>query len=47
MTDRRNEGGGLSRCRDAGIAEALLRLGPEAAVAILSADSAFLRSVFA
>ena len=31
MTDRRNEGGDLSRCRDAGIAEALLRLGPAAA----------------
>ncbi len=33
MTDRRNEGGGLSRCRDAGIAEASLKLGPEAATA--------------
>ncbi len=33
MTDRRNAGGGPSRCRDAGIAEALLRLGPEAVVA--------------
>ncbi len=31
MTDRRNEGGDLSRFRDAGIAEALLRLGPAAA----------------
>ena len=33
MTDRRNEGEDLSRCRDAGVAEALPRLGPEAAAA--------------